>query len=217
MDNNEAKYCAVLDIVEHPDRYSSEQLKDILSDPETREIYNLICKTDSAMQACRVADVDAEWKRFSEKHSPQPRKRFFSLAGNRAASILAVAGISLAAVAAGIAVAVTAVRHDAALSDDGVYETAHAVSVSTAAVRAEADTIKTAPASMLFEDDSLETIMQRIADIYGVEVKFKSRETASLRLYYRLDLSLPLGEIVSQLNTFEQINISQNGNILIIE
>ena len=32
------KYGLVLDIIEHPDKYTSEQLAEILTDPETREI-----------------------------------------------------------------------------------------------------------------------------------------------------------------------------------
>ena len=33
------KYELVLDIIEHPDKYTSEQLQEIMSDPETRKIY----------------------------------------------------------------------------------------------------------------------------------------------------------------------------------
>lgn len=38
------KYKLVLDIIEHPDKYSSEKLQTILSDPKTKELYNLLCK-----------------------------------------------------------------------------------------------------------------------------------------------------------------------------
>lgn len=55
------KYELVLDIVEHPEKYTSEQLAEIMSDPETREIYNQFCKTESAIDANEEVDVDAEW------------------------------------------------------------------------------------------------------------------------------------------------------------
>ena len=51
------KYELVLDIVEHPEKYTSEQLAEIMSDPETREIYNLLCKTDSAIEANEEVDI----------------------------------------------------------------------------------------------------------------------------------------------------------------
>ena len=59
------KYELVLDIVEHPEKYTSGQLAEIMSDQETREIYNLLCKTESAIEANEEVDVDAEWENFS--------------------------------------------------------------------------------------------------------------------------------------------------------
>ena len=64
MEKYESKYDVVLDIIEHPENYTPEQLTEILSDSETREIYNLLCKTDSAIEAGREIDVDAEVETF---------------------------------------------------------------------------------------------------------------------------------------------------------
>ena len=70
------KYELVLGIVEHPEKYTSEQLAEIMSDPETKEIYNQLCKVDSAIEADKEIDVDAEWEDFSEKHSVRCRRTF---------------------------------------------------------------------------------------------------------------------------------------------
>ena len=96
------KYDIVLDLVEHPDRYTPEQTAQVLSEPEVREIYNLLSKTASACNASEdVADaeVDAEWRRLK----PRPRLRWY---GSRAASIAVFALSSLVAVALCVAVAV---------------------------------------------------------------------------------------------------------------
>ena len=69
MEKYESKYDVVLDIIEHPENYTPEQLTEILSDSETREIYNLLCKTDSAIEAGREIDVDAEWETRSLNRS----------------------------------------------------------------------------------------------------------------------------------------------------
>lgn len=45
------KYDLVFDIVTHPDKYSSERLEEIFSDPETREIYALLCKINYAAES----------------------------------------------------------------------------------------------------------------------------------------------------------------------
>ena len=67
------KYDLVLDIIEHSENYTSEQLAELLAEPETREIYNLLCKTDSAIEAYRTIDVDAEWEDFAQKRGRRPR------------------------------------------------------------------------------------------------------------------------------------------------
>ena len=66
------KYDLVLDIIEHPEKYKSDRLTEIMSDPETAEIYKLLCKTDSAVEAHKEIDVDAEWKRFSATRATRP-------------------------------------------------------------------------------------------------------------------------------------------------
>ena len=63
------KYDIVLDLVEHPDKYLPERIAEILSDPEARKIYNLLCKAYSTLPSTEAeVDVDAEWQRFSQLH-----------------------------------------------------------------------------------------------------------------------------------------------------
>ncbi len=212
------KYALVLDIVEHPEKYSSDELSEILTDPEVREIYILLCQTDSAIKTNNDIDVEKEWKRYSVVRKLTPRRNFFRF-GSRAASIAIIIGSSLAVVA-GIAVTINVIN--ATADRESNIETV--ASIKTTDGSLSNDTIRIVESQpeedltpVLFEDISLETIMDRIAGIYHVEVKFKNDETAKLHLYYKLDPSLPIDEIVSQLNTFEQINIRLNGNTLIID
>ena len=210
------KYELVLDIVGHPEKYTSEQLAEIMSDPETREIYNLLCKTDSAIEANEEVDVDGEWEDFSEKHSIRPRRSLFWF-GNRAASIAAIVGTSIVAVAAGIAVTVAVIDHKPEPVAENVVVAPSAVTVSTDTITTKNDTVMVNLTPIVFENESLEKIMKEVAVVYGVEVKFSNTDAASLHLYYKFDPSLPLNEVVEQLNTFEQIDIKQNGNILTID
>ena len=210
------KYELVLDIVEHPEKYTSEQLAEIMSDPDTKEIYNLLCKTDSAIEAKKEVDVDEEWEDFSEKHSIRPRRSKFWF-GNRAASIAAIVGTSIVAVAAGIAVTVAVIDHKPEPVAENVVVASSVVAVSTDTITTKNDTVMVTLTPIVFENESLEKIMKEVAVVYGVEVKFSNTDAASLHLYYKFDPSLPLNEVVEQLNTFEQINIKQNGNILTID
>lgn len=211
------RYELVFDIIEHPENYSTDRLNEILSDPETREIYNILCQTDSAVKATTEINVNAEWEQFERKHNLRQRRSWMWF-GNRAASLAMIIGTSLAAVAAGIAVTVAVLDHKNA-STSGIDSDATVTSKapSSEILTEEADTTNAKIAPIMFEDIPLESIMNAIAEAYGVEIKFNNREAAELHLFYRLNPSLPLDEIISQLNTFERINIVRDGNTLTID
>lgn len=211
------KYELVFDIIEHPEKYTTDRLNEIMSDPETREIYTLLCKTDSAVEANQDIDVDAEWNVFAQQNAVRTRRPFLWF-GSRAASIAVIVISSLVAVAAGIAITVVAFdKKQYTVADSTVETISSEIASPTRTTLAQADTAMHSVTSIMFEDETLEAIMNAVATAYGAEVRFNNRETAHLHLYYRLDTTLPLDEIISQLNTFEQININRNGNILNID
>lgn len=210
------KYDLVLDIIEHPDKYSSGQLAEIMSEPETREIYNLLCKTEAAIKDSDAPDVNSEWEKFSNSRLVRPR-RVFSWFGSRAASIAAIAVSSIVAVAAGIAVTVSVIDHKSEPIAENTAIAPSAVAISTDTIATKCDTVNVNLTPVMFENESLEKIMNEVANAYRVEVKFKDVNVASLHLYYKFDPSLTLNEVIEQLNTFEQINITRNGNTLTID
>lgn len=213
------KYVLVFDIIEHPENFTPEQLKRILSDSETAEIYRLLCKTESAVKANGDIDIEGEWQAFSCKQVLRQRRGGLAWIGSRAATIAAIVLTSIVAVAAGIAVTVAVSSHKSAPSAND--EVAGAVALDAASpdvvVKESADTVKVDLTPVLFEDAPLEAIMDKVAAVYGAEVRFNKKEVGTLHLYYRLDPALPLDEIVAQLNTFEQINIKRDGNTLIVD
>lgn len=214
------KYDIVLDLIEHPAEYSPERIAEILSDPETREIYNLICKTGSSLvsQDAEV-DVDGEWQIFSKTHK-KPKFRFL-WSGSRAASITAIAFTSLAVAAIGITVAVkTFDPQPQPIETPAETSVTNPVSV-TETVEKDSNVV-TEPVAVtntpiLFEDASLEEILSHVAEVHGVSVEYKKPETAQLHLYYKFDPTIPLKETVEQLNSFEQINIRISGKKIIVD
>ncbi len=209
------KYDLVLDIIEHPEKYTSEQLAEIMSEPETRKIYNLLCKTESAIKDSKKPDVSTEWEKFSSSKLVHHR-RVFSWLDSRAASIAAIVGTSIAAVAAGIAVTVSVMDYKSEPIAEDLAVAPSVIAVSTDTITTKYDTVNVSSTPVMFENVPLEKIMKEVAKAYGIEVKFNSVNAASLHLYYKFDPSLTLNEVIEQLNTFEQINIRRNGNTLTI-
>lgn len=214
MDND--KYELVLDIIEHPDKYTSERLNEIMSDQDTREIYNLLCKADSAVEANKAVNVDSEWEKFNTAHL-MPKHRPFRCFGSRAASIALLVSSSIVAVATGIVVTVAVIDskpETVSVTEPSGRQTAVRETADSASTKTEETMTDLTP--IVFENEPLDTIMEAVSKAYGVEIKFNDDEAASLHLYYKFDPSLPLDDIVSQLNTFEQINIVLNGNIICV-
>lgn len=212
------KYQLLLDIIEHPERYAPERVREIMSDPETREIYHLLCDAETAIKANREIDIDSEWNTFARKHLAVKRRRRFDLFGSRAASIAAIACTSVVAVAAGIAVTMAVTdRNSSRGAERATVAEVPSMIVGADTVTQPVDSAVSVTGAIMFEDEPLERIMKEVASAYGVEVRIADSATASLRLYYRLDTSLPLDEVISQLNTFEQINIRRDGDTLTID
>ena len=211
------RYDKVLDLIEHPEKYSSRQIEELLSDPDMREIYNLLCKTASASRR-RSVDIDAEWVSFSTRHAgKQHRRGLMKYFGSRAAAVAAIALSSLAAVAVGIAVTVAVTGIDKDDTQAAVHENpVNSTCVPETAEESDA-AVSAAKEPVTFEDAALAEIMSAVEREYGVTVKFRNPSTASLHLYYRFDPSLPVEEIIEQLNTFEQINIIREDNTLYID
>ncbi|MDE5749554.1 MAG: DUF4974 domain-containing protein [Duncaniella sp.] len=209
----------MLEIVENPEKYTPERLKELLSDPETKEIYTLLSKTSSAMTESEPVDVDEEWKRFATEH-PAVRRMWlpsFMRPGSRAASVAAILLSSMVAVAVGIAVTVSVI--DRKNTDVGIAASENMTAGATSEVTLTevSDTLAAPAEPVLFEDAPLEEIMQTIGRTYGLKVRFEAPETAELHLFYKFDPQLSVEEVIGQLNTFEQIKIAREGQTLIVK
>ena len=217
-DENNTKFDLVLQIIEHPDDFSSEKLNRLLSDPELRDIYNTLCKTDSAINGTKEVDVEKEWEYFSQKYPVKRRRWFFGLS-NRAASVIILTVTSLVALAIGVTVSIGKLNNHKSevLESPNLLSETSEQFFETIALD-QSDTLNEVTLEpMLFEDASLAEIMEVISKRYNVKVKFDNSELEQLRLYYKFNPALSLDEIISQLNNFEQIHITRNNSILIID
>lgn len=212
------KYDRLLDAIEHPGKYSDEELKEMLSDPELRRAYRLMAATRSFMAEKPEPDVDSEWQRFSARHLQPRRPLVVRLFGGRPVAAAAVAAIvSLAAVAAGITISVRSSAPDAGSAGEvySDYPVAGAIAATdTVADVAPADSAIVS--AVTFKDEPLSVILGEIGRHYGAEVVFKNPDTGRLRLYYNWNSSMTLDAIVDQLNNFEQINIDLSGKKIIV-
>lgn len=210
------KYDQILDLIEHPGNYSSQEIETLLADEEMREIYNLLCKTAGSLQKHEEVDVEAEWKAFCRSNY---KKRFSALRpGSRAASIAALVCVAAAALAIGSGVVMKVISRNSAVQEEVVK--ASPVGETTAA---RTDTILTvtvgneAATQVIFEDETLDTVLKTIAAHYRMELKYAAPASGDLHIYYHWNPELSVDEVLEQLNNFVQINLRREGNIIIVD
>lgn len=201
----------LLDAIENPDCYSEKEIKALLSDPEVREVYNLLDKTKATLTPIPAPDVDTEWNTFKNSHPAKQHRtyRIFNLFSRNAAASIAIGIASLAAVAAVVGVSV-----NYALNKNTDNQTVEIVSYTKEDV-ASNDTIlvieqapAVAPETIVFDNELLETIINRIAEYYDYKAEFSTDAPKALRLYFRWNQAQTIHEVVESLNNFEQIHIS---------
>ena len=212
----------LLDALEHPEKYSDDEVEQLLTDSETREVYDILRKTADVSVPVSEINIDDEWQRFEAK---QPKRRplilrwlSFVASRNAAAVVIALVG-TLAVVAATIGVTHYFIA-DKELAQTEQTEPQKRTNIANANV-APTDTIPSEttplPETIVFKGENLERILADIAGYYGATVKFNQDAAKSLKLYFEWDQSLPLNEVVEQLNNFEQINIILTDKVLTVK
>lgn len=212
----------LLDALEHPENYSDADVEQLLANPEAREVYNMLRKTADASAPVPEINLDEEWRRFEAK---QPKRRpvilrwlSFMASRNAAAVVTALVG-TLAVVAATIGVT-NYFNANKEMAQTEQTEPQKQTAIANSNV-APTDTIPAEttplPETIVFKGENLERILADMAGYYGATVKFNQDATKSLLLYFEWDQSLPLRDVVEQLNNFEQINITLTDKVLTVK
>lgn len=223
------KFEKILDIIDHQEKYSDEEIREILQDEECRKLYQTMMEVDSALEnPSPIINVDEEWEKFSQKHQLQeeatqnaaqeaashPITSWRKLAASIAGFVL-ISGIAFAAIHTYIKrsqepTQVTADTHPEVIKSDSAKQVA--TKDSLAHPKPEKPAIH-----KTFENVAFEQMISEIASYYDLQVKFENNEDKTLRLYYEWDSHLSIENIVKELNQFENVNIELQQNELIVK
>lgn len=223
------KFEKILDIIDHQEKYSDEEIREILQDEECRKLYQTMMEVDSALEnPSPIINVDEEWEKFSQEHQLQeeatqnaaqeaashPITSWRKLAASIAGFVL-ISGIAFAAIHIYIKrsqepTQVTADTHPEVIKSDSAKQVA--AKDSLAHPKPEKPAIH-----KTFENVAFEQMISEIASYYDLQVKFENNEDKTLRLYYEWDSHLSIENIVKELNQFENVNIELQQNELIVK
>lgn len=223
------KFEKILDIIDHQEKYSDEEIREILQDEECRKLYQTMMEVDSALEnSSPIINVDEEWEKFSQEHQLQeeatqnaaqeaashPITSWRKLAASIAGFVL-ISGIAFAAIHTYIKrsqepTQVTADTHPETMKSDSIKQIATKDSLPQP--KPEKPAIH-----KTFENVAFEKMISEIASYYDLQVKFENNEDKTLRLYYEWNSHSSIENIVKELNQFENVNIELQQNELIVK
>ena len=206
----------LLELQEHPEQITDEQLQQALEDPQMRELVEQLAFTKRAFkdkeQQTENPHIEEEWEKFAAKnfnkenetkHSYPFKKLVASFIG-----ILLMSGIVLAAI--------KSLTPNPSPKEEGSKYT----SVS--------DTIKgdTTPLSpwrgvggeaIVFDNIPLEKMLTEIATNYDVKVSFINDDARQLRFHFVWNPQKGIEQVISDLNQFESLSVTFKEKQIIVE
>ena len=236
------KFEKILDIIDHQEKYSDEEIREILQDEECRKLYQTMVEVDSALLQQNLntqasishspddalssnsslgnssPNIDEEWEKFCQEHQLQevshPITSWRKLAASIAGFVL-ISGIAFAAIHTYIKRSQETTQVTA--------DTHPEVIKSDSAKQVTAKDSLTHPKPekpaihKTFENVAFEQMISEIASYYDLQVKFENNEDKTLRLYYEWNSHSSIENIVKELNQFENVNIELQQNELIVK
>lgn len=192
----------LIEAVEHPERFSESELQTLLSDPEARDLYRLMCaaRADSYIRDLDDSSDETE-RQWSAFKSTRRRKPFMAwLRSRRAAVVAALAIASCSIIMVGVSLS-NKMRNDRPMDTESSASMEAISENATSEAPALTDTV------IVFEDEKLDRILARTAPYYNVRVDLKSRASKEIRLFLKWDSTTPLPELIDHLNSFDRINL----------
>ncbi len=203
----------LLEMLDHPEAYSEQQMLDIiLRDEDTRQTYRQMIEAKRSSRHRKTGDpidVDAAWMRLDQKLQPKRRNLNWTKVAASFIGVLLVSGIAFAAI-------FSLTPASSPKSERNEYKAASdTVRHSTRLSHQSAAVEETAP--VVYDNVSLEQMVQEIAAHYDAEVTFQSDEARQLRFHFVWNPQQGLDQVVSDLNQFECLTVTLNDNQITIE
>lgn len=232
------KWDLLLDLLEHPEKYSETQKDELLGDKEVNELYQQLIETrqslDFAMskEKMKMPSIDAEWEKLKEEKQQkeemsqnaetQQTAKLFSLWSPMrkvaaVAAVLVVSGITFAAI--------HLVTRSHQPSDNSNTELVASQKDSIQQVSApqksnieeKTDSASLAQLPLVYENAELQNILTPIVGHFHLQVTYQNESARHIRLFLQLEKNMSLDDIIELLNHFEKVNIRHEGQTLIVE
>ena len=232
------KWDLLLDLLEHPEKYSETQKDELLVDEEVNELYQQLVETRQSLdfakskEKMKMPSIDAEWEKLKEEKQQkeemsqnaetlQTAKLFPLWSPMRkvaaVAAVLVVSGITFAAI--------HLITRSHQPSDNNNTELVSSRKDSIQQVSApqksnieeKTDSASLVQLPLVYENAELQNILTPIAGHFHLQVTYQNESARHIRLFLQLEKNMSLDDIIELMNHFEKVNIRHEGQTLIVE
>ncbi len=232
------KWDMLLNLLEHPEKYSETQKDELLGDKEVNELYQQLIETrqslDFAMskEKMKMPSIDAEWEKLKEEKQQkeemsqnaetQQTAKLFSLWSPMrkvaaVAAVLVVSGITFAAIHLVTRSHQASDKHNTELVASRKDSIQQVSAPQKSNIEEKTDSASLAQLPLVYENAELQNILTPIAGHFHLQVTYQNESARHIRLFLQLEKNMSLDDIIEQLNHFEKVNIRHEGQTLIVE
>ena len=212
--NKDEKRLMLFDMQEHPEKYTDEQMEQLLADEEVKAFLRDLAMARMAGKKAtpKKVDVDKAWKEFSNGSYRNRMKIAASIVG-----IIFLSGVALAAVQNGWLNFSTSdkVVDNKAMAEQIVPSNTLANDSLKAMTVEPTDSLDMKP--VVFDNAELGTILMQMADFYHVKVEYMNANTQHVRLFFNWNKTKTLEQNMELLNAFDRIQIEYADGTLIVK
>lgn len=218
--NKDEKRLMLFDMQEHPEKYTDEQVADLLTDAEVKEFLRDMAMARMAVKKAnpQKVDVDEAWKEFSKANvADKVMRQTKTKAVYRSkikiaasiAGIIFLSGFTFAAVQNGW---LRFLSSDKTTDDEATPEQVTTTIVPVKDSEERKDTLSMKP--IVFDNTELGVILAEMSEFYRVKVEYLNAETKHVRLFFNWNKTNTLEQNLEILNAFDRIQIDYADGIL---
>ena len=232
------KWDMLLDLLEHPEKYSETQKDELLGDEEVNELYQHLIEIRQSLdfakskEKMKLPSIDAEWEKLKEEkqqkeemsqnaETQQTAKSFPLWSPMRkvaaVAAVLVVSGITFAAIHLVTRSHQPSDKNNTELVSSRKDSIQQFSAPQKSNIEEKTDSASLAQLPLVYENAELQNILTPIAEHFHFQVTYQNESARHIRLFLQLEKNMSLDDIIELMNHFEKVNIRHEGQTLIVE
>ena len=233
----------LLDLLEHPEKYSETQKDELLGDEEVNELYQQLVETRQSLdfgkskEGMKMPSIDAEWEKLKDEMKLKEKQQKEEMSQNAenqqtaklfplwspmrkvaaVAAVLVVSGITFAAIHLVTRSHQPSDKNNTELVSSRKDSIQQVSAPQKSNIEEKTDSASLAQLPLVYENAELQNILTPIAEHFHLQVTYQNESARHIRLFLQLEKNMSLDDIIELMNHFEKVNIRHEGQTLIVE